>query len=90
MKKNRKFVTPPTDIGPGPQVVPPAPAPQVVAQLVLTIPDYGTRFGVSRDIVYHWIKTGIPHLRLSRSNIKIPIVEGDAWVKQNFLRQRES
>jgi hypothetical protein len=32
----------------------------------------------------------MPHLKLSPRNTQIPIAEADHWVKDNFMRQRES
>jgi hypothetical protein len=31
----------------------------------------------------------MPHIKISRRNTQIPLAEADAWVKQNFMRQRE-
>lgn len=58
-------------------------------RLVLKVPDFGSRWGVKKDVVWKWLKVGMPHLKISRRNTQIPLAEADAWVKQNFLRQRE-
>jgi hypothetical protein len=58
-------------------------------RLVLKVPEYGSRWGVKKDVVWKWLKVGMPHLKISRRNVQIPLAEADAWVKQNFLRQRE-
>ena len=66
------------------------PAGFVTARLVLKVPEFGNRFGVRKRTVWKWLKLGMPHLKLSPRNTQIPLEEADAWVKQNYLRQRES
>jgi hypothetical protein len=63
------------------------PAP-TVARLVLKVPDFAERWGVKKSTAWNWLARGCPHLKISYKNTKVPIAEADAWVKQNFLRQR--
>jgi hypothetical protein len=65
-------------------------APPVTVRLVLKVPEFGDRFGVKTRTVWKWLKLGMPHLKLSPRNTQIPIAEADHWVKDNFMRQRES
>jgi len=81
MKRNSK-ITPPTTTSS-------APADLTAARLVLRVPAYGARYGVSKRTVWAWLKIGLPHLKLSARKTRIPVQEADRWVEQNFLRQRE-
>jgi hypothetical protein len=65
------------------------PAGTVVAPLVLKVPEFGARWGVRKTTVNKWLASGMPHMKISYRNTQIPIAEADAWVKENFLRQRE-
>jgi hypothetical protein len=60
-----------------------------VDRLVLKVPEFGIRYGVSKRTVWKWLKHGMPHLKLSPRNTQIPIKEADVWIQANFLRQRE-
>lgn len=62
----------------------------VTLSLVLKVPEYGSRFGVSPRTVWKWLAQGLPHMKLSNRNTQIPLVEADQWVREHFLRQRES
>ncbi len=67
-----------------------SPPPQPLGlHLVLSVPDFGSRFGVKKTTVWKWLSMGMPHLKLSPRKTKIPTAEADRWVKDNFLRQRE-
>lgn len=66
------------------------PANQAEVRLVLTIPDFGAHWGKKKTTVYKWLASGMPHMKFSVRDTKIPVAEADAWVKENFLRQRES
>jgi hypothetical protein len=57
-------------------------------RLVLTVPEFGARYDVKKRTVWVWLKRGLPHLKLSTRKTRIPVKEGDEWVKSNFLRQR--
>lgn len=73
-----------------PKIPPPAANhPPVVLSLVLTIPEFGNRWGVKKTTVGKWLATGLPHMKFSYRNVKIPTGEADRWVEQTFKRQRE-
>jgi hypothetical protein len=58
-------------------------------RLVLTVPEFGNRWGVKKTTVCKWLATGMPHMKFSYRNLKIPVEEADRWLKENHLRQRE-
>jgi hypothetical protein len=66
----------------------PPPVPATVS-LVLTVPEFGARWGVKKTTVCKWLATGLPHMKFSYRNVRIPVSEGDRWLRQNFNRQRE-
>jgi hypothetical protein len=79
MKKNLKTPLPATSIPTNP----------VTIRLVLKVPEFGNRWGVKKTTIHKWLASGMPHMKISYRNTQIPIQEADAWVKENFLRQRE-
>jgi hypothetical protein len=81
MKKNLKITLPPVTTS--------TPTNPVNERLVLKVPEYGARWNVGQKVVWKWLKVGMPHIKISRRNTQIPLAEADAWVKQNFMRQRE-
>jgi hypothetical protein len=66
------------------------PADPTVVRLVLTVPEFGNRWGVKKTTVGKWLATGLPHMKFSYRNLRIPVAEADRWLKENHLRQRES
>jgi predicted DNA-binding transcriptional regulator AlpA len=66
------------------------PGSSVELRLVIKVPEYGARFGVSPRTVWKWLAEGLPHMKLSNRNTQIPLAEADQWVREHFLRQRES
>jgi predicted DNA-binding transcriptional regulator AlpA len=66
-----------------------APPGPIGVNLFLNMQDYGARYGVSKRTVYRWIVHGLPHLRINSRNLRIPTVESDRWMKENYFRQRE-
>lgn len=48
---------------------------------------YGQRFDVSKRTVDNWLTMGLPHLKLSERAVRIPLEEGDRWVRERFLTQ---
>lgn len=81
MKRNLKIPSQPTTTS--------TPANPVNASLVLTVPEFGARWGKKRTTVWKWLARGMPHMKFSTRDTKIPVAEADRWVKENFLRQRE-
>jgi len=59
------------------------------ACLVRTVSEFGKRWGHRKTTVYKWIAKGMPHMKISARDTKIPIAEADRWMKETFLRQRE-
>jgi len=49
---------------------------------------FAERFSVSPRTVSTWLSRGLPFLKLSERAIRVPVVEGTAWVKSNFLTYR--
>jgi hypothetical protein len=68
----------------------PPPATLGEMRLVLTVPEFGARYKAGKTTAYKWIIMGLPHLKLSTRKTRVPIHEGDRWMKENFLRQRET
>jgi len=60
----------------------------VEERLVLKVPEFADRYGVTPRTVRTWLKCGLPHLKLSPHNTRIPVREGDEWVTTNYYRQR--
>ena len=79
---NRNLEIQPT-IGTGNQAI------SIVEPLVLSVPEFGARYGMKKTTVYKWIGLGMPHLKLSQRKTLVPIKEADQWMKDNFYRQRE-
>ena len=82
MKRNIKNATTITTSSPAPRAV--------EARLVLSVRDYGSRYGVKKDTIYKWVINGMPHLKMSSRLTRIPVKEADRWVNDNWLRQRET
>jgi len=61
----------------------------VADRLVLTVPEFCDRWHVSTRTVSRWLVIGLPHMKFSYRNLKIPVPEADRWVEGNFKRQRE-
>jgi hypothetical protein len=49
---------------------------------------FAARFSVSKRTVDTWISRGLPILKLSERAVRVPVAEGTAWVKSNFLTYR--
>jgi hypothetical protein len=49
---------------------------------------FAARFSVSSRTVSTWLSRGLPFLKLSERAVRVPVVEGTAWVKSNFLTYR--
>jgi hypothetical protein len=49
---------------------------------------FAERFSVSPRTVSTWLTRGLPFLKLSERAVRVPVVEGTAWVKSNFLTYR--
>jgi hypothetical protein len=49
---------------------------------------FAARFSVSKRTVSTWLSRGLPFLKLSERAIRVPVAEGTAWVKSNFLTHR--
>jgi hypothetical protein len=49
---------------------------------------FAERFSVSPRTVSTWLSRGLPFLKLSERAIRIPRIEGEAWVKSNYLTYR--
>ena len=66
------------------------PAKTVTLSLVLSVPEFGDRYGMKKTTIYKWICSGMPHLKINQKKTRIPVVEADRWVRDNFFRMRES
>ena len=49
---------------------------------------FADRFSVSPRTVSKLLTRGLPFLKLSERAIRVPVAEGTAWVKSNFLTYR--
>lgn len=49
---------------------------------------FAERFSVSPRTVSNWLSRGLPFLKLSERAVRVPVTEGTAWVKSNFLTYR--
>jgi hypothetical protein len=49
---------------------------------------FAERFSVSPRTVSTWLSRGLPFLKLSERAIRIPVIEGEAWVRTHFLTHR--
>jgi predicted DNA-binding transcriptional regulator AlpA len=65
------------------------PSGQVKVSLILNMADFGARYGMSKRTVYKWIVAGLPHLRITSRTCRIPVMEADRWMNENYYRQRE-
>jgi hypothetical protein len=59
-----------------------------IDQVAFTKRQFGGRHSVSPRTVSTWLSRGLPFLKLSERAIRIPRIEGDEWVKSNFLTYR--
>ena len=61
---------------------------QPTAQIFLKVPEFSARYKIKDRTVWRWLKSGMPHLSLSRFQTRIPQAEADQWVFQHFSRRR--
>lgn len=74
---------------PLPLTVTPPGGPEAGLKLVLKIPEFCIRYQISRSTAGRWLSRGMPHIKTSPRSLRIPTLDADRWVKENFYRQRE-
>jgi hypothetical protein len=62
--------------------------PEQIDRAADTKRQFAERFSVSKRTVSTWLSRGLPFLKLSERAIRIPLIEGEAWVRTNFLTYR--
>jgi hypothetical protein len=51
---------------------------------------FASRYDVSRRTCDNWIQKGLPILKLSQRQVRIPLPDADTWVREKFFQQRRS
>lgn len=51
---------------------------------------FAERYGVSLRTCDGWLADGMPHLKLSARQVRIPIADADQWLRTHFLTQRRA
>jgi hypothetical protein len=51
---------------------------------------FASRYEVSRRTCDNWIAKGLPILKLSQRQVRIPIPDADVWVREKFFQQRRA
>lgn len=62
--------------------------PEQIDRAADTKRQFAERFSVSPRTVSTWLSRGLPFLKLSERAVRVPVIEGTAWVKSNFLTYR--
>ena len=50
--------------------------------------DFSALFSVSKRTLDSWLAIGLPHLKLSARQVRIPVLEATQWVHERFLQRR--